>query len=135
MTQTSLPNGSLMSEVEVSSMAEHVNTKKKKTLNQLNLQELCPHHVEEAKNKNKKTPLRHRSPASLTREPVSTQKKNTLNQLNLREPCLRRVREAKNKNKKTPLEHQSPASLTSINAQHMLDTNTLPKMACWCNLG
>ena len=31
MTQTSLPNGPLMSEVEVSSMAEHVNTKKKKT--------------------------------------------------------------------------------------------------------
>ena len=44
-------------------------------MNQLNLRKLCPHRVEEAKNKNKKTPLGHRSPASLTGEPVSTQKK------------------------------------------------------------
>ena len=40
----------------------------------------------------------------------------------------------KRKKKKTPLGHPSPMSLTGISVRHVLDTGTLPKMACQCNL-
>ena len=54
-------------------------------------------------------------------------------------PCPLRVgamseKRIKRKKEKTPLGFWSPTSLIDISVRHVLDTSTLPKMACRCNL-
>ena len=54
------------------------------------------------------------------------------------EPCRRRVgacrRNEKKKKKRTLARHRYPASRTRSGVRHVSDTDTMPKMACPCNL-
>ena len=53
------------------------------------------------------------------------------------EPCQRRVgacRRNEKKKKRTHAGHRNPASRTRSGVRHVSDTDTMPKMACPCNL-
>ena len=54
--------------------------------------------------------------------------------LDASEPRRCRVGEAKKKKKDTA-GHRNPVHHTRFGVQHVLDTDTTPKMACPCNLG